>query len=105
MNGLTLVELKILAYLDAGAVHGYGINMKLGLSEATVYTALKRLKAQGLILHVRTEHTGYRPRKLYEISDEGYRLLYRELSLLFQLRHEAQCRTAIGGAPLFGVPA
>jgi PadR family transcriptional regulator len=79
------VELLLLSTLRAGPLHGYGIVEKLrglsegafDLAEGTVYPALYRLEAAGLLSSSWTKANGRR-RRVYELTSRGRGELARE---------------------------
>ena len=110
----------ILAVVAAGPAHGYAIIEDLkarsggafALPEGTVYPALHRLERAGLV-RGRSEPRGRRPRRVYDITDEGEAALEdwlrSEEPMPFELRDdqwqtprlrdvEVQHRIAIGCA-------
>jgi DNA-binding PadR family transcriptional regulator len=79
------VDLLLLSTLRAGPLHGYGVVEKLrgesdgafDLAEGTVYPALYRLEASGL-LSSRWTSVGGRRRRVYELTKRGRGELARE---------------------------
>lgn len=79
------VDLLLLSTVRAGPLHGYGIVEKLrgasdgafDLAEGTVYPALYRLEAAGL-LSSRWTSAGGRRRRVYELTKRGRGELARE---------------------------
>jgi len=69
----------ILAALLDGPLHGYGIikraedlsNRRLRLTAGTLYTALDRLTAAGMVEVVREEIVSGRARRYYELTGTG----------------------------------
>ena len=72
------VDLLLLSTLQAGPLHGYGVVEKLrglsegafDLAEGTVYPALYRLEAAGLLSSSWTKARGRR-RRVYELTKRG----------------------------------
>jgi DNA-binding PadR family transcriptional regulator len=84
---VSAIRLFILGTLSAGGpLHGHQIRhhaqtdrteLWAGVQPGSLYGALKRLAAEGLIREVRTERQGNRPeRTVYEITIEGRRALW-----------------------------
>jgi PadR family transcriptional regulator, regulatory protein PadR len=79
------VDLLLLSTLRAGPMHGYGVVEKLrgtsdgafDLAEGTVYPALYRLEAAGLLSSKWTS-AGGRRRRIYELTKRGRGELARE---------------------------
>jgi DNA-binding PadR family transcriptional regulator len=82
----------ILAALLDGALHGYGIikraeeqsGGRVRLAVGTLYGALDRLSAGGLIEPDREEIVDGRPRRYYRITDEGARAVTQEAERMRQ---------------------
>ena len=80
----------ILTALAAGSQHGYGIiadvrqisGGRVRLRAGTLYTALERLRADGLIVADREEIVGNRLRRYYRLTPEGSGLLAAEAARL-----------------------
>lgn len=82
----------ILLSLAAGRKHGYAIlkdveamsGGALVLSTSTLYGALGRLEHQGLVGHVPVEQdvAPGLPRKVYELTSQGWALLHAEATRL-----------------------
>jgi DNA-binding PadR family transcriptional regulator len=97
----------ILTALADGSQHGYGIISEVtGISEGrvrlragTLYTALDRLKTDGLIDVDREEIVDNRLRRYYRITPEGGRRLAVEAARLQANAHAAMKRLnpALGG--------
>ena len=76
------LDLMLLAALDAGPRHGYGVIEHIRRSsaghfdypEGTVYPALHRLEADGLLRSAWSEDGGRR-RRVYEITAHGRKAL------------------------------
>lgn len=72
------LDLLILAILDGGPLHGYGVIEQLrsrsdgafDLPEGTVYPALHRLESAGQLSSSWAEHAG-RKRKAYQLTRDG----------------------------------
>jgi DNA-binding PadR family transcriptional regulator len=79
------VDLLLLSTLRAGPLHGYAVVEKLrglsegafDLAEGTVYPALYRLEAAGLLSSSWTKANGRR-RRVYELTNRGHGELTRE---------------------------
>jgi DNA-binding PadR family transcriptional regulator len=77
----------IMTALAAGAQHGYGImadvmrisDGRVRLRAGTLYAALDRLKADGLVTSDRDEVVDGRLRRYYRITDEGTEQLAAEV--------------------------
>jgi DNA-binding PadR family transcriptional regulator len=77
----------ILASLAGGPQHGYGImrevrsisDQRVTMRAGTLYTALDRLVAEGLITEVGTEIVDGRLRRNYDLTDAGTELLEAEV--------------------------
>ena len=94
---LTEATFYILLSLSAGCKHGYAIlkdvstlsDMSLELSTSTLYGALGRMQEQGLIERVdnglEAAISPGLPRKAYQLTDLGRRMLEAETSRLRQL--------------------
>lgn len=80
--------------------HGYGIIQEVAmlstdrvvLLPGTLYTALDRLAAQGLVQRDREEVTDGRLRRYYRLTGEGLALLDAEAARLRQLASVAEAR-------------
>ena len=80
----------ILTALAAGSQHGYGIisdvaeisDGRVKLLAGTLYTALDRLRADGLIGVDREEIVGNRLRRYYRLTPEGEKRLAAEAARL-----------------------
>ncbi|GIF77572.1 PadR family transcriptional regulator [Asanoa siamensis] len=104
----------ILTSLAAGPRHGYAViedvrEISAGrvvIGVGTLYTAIDRLRADGLIEVDREEVVDSRLRRYYRLSDDGTRRLAAETERL--TRHAAAARArlnASGRAALGGGPA
>ncbi|MEV4395078.1 helix-turn-helix transcriptional regulator [Nonomuraea sp. NPDC049607] len=89
----------ILTALAAGPQHGYGIITdvvrisaeRVRLRAGTLYAALDRLQAEGLVAADREEVVDGRARRHYRLTPEGELRLAAEAE---QLRHNAETATA-----------
>jgi PadR family transcriptional regulator, regulatory protein PadR len=94
----------VLALLDGGPLHGYGIIEKLrlrsdevfDLPEGTVYPALYRLERAGLVTSTRTIVAG-RSRRVYQLAAPG-RAALRE-SRRDWLRFSSAVSVVLGASP------
>jgi DNA-binding PadR family transcriptional regulator len=99
---LTEATFFILLSLIGGKKHGYAImkdvaqlsDERITLGTGTLYGALGRLLDQGWIDRVDEERVTGRPRKAYELSDLGRRILAAETERLRSLMEAAQLRLA-----------
>lgn len=90
----------ILTALAAGPRHGYGITQdvtelserRVTLLPGTLYTALDRLTAQGLVQPDREEVVDGRLRRYYRITPDGVDALHTETARLRQLATAAEAR-------------
>src|SRR5689334_8406297 len=90
----------ILTALAGGPRHGYGIIQEVGalssgrvtLLPGTLYTALDRLAAQGLVERDREEIAEGRLRRYYRLSGAGLVALDAEVARLRQLTAAAEAR-------------
>ncbi|PWR05483.1 PadR family transcriptional regulator [Micromonospora acroterricola] len=90
----------ILTALADGPRHGYGIvrevtDLSAGrvtLLAGTLYTALDRLAAEGLITHDRDETVDGRLRRYYRLTGDGVAALDAETARLRQLTTAAEAR-------------
>lgn len=79
-------ETIILAQLAEGASYGYEISKNivekgegvLDIKDATIYTAFRRMEAEGLISTFWGDGVGGARRRYYEITDEGKRYYIRK---------------------------
>jgi DNA-binding PadR family transcriptional regulator len=87
----TAVEFEILLSLAAGDLHGYGILQdvetrtagRLSLRPGTLYRAINRLLAHGLIAEVAPARaSGDARRRVYHLAAEGRRLAAQEAERL-----------------------
>ena len=90
----------ILTALAGGPRHGYGIIQevtgisagRVALLPGTLYTALDRLSAQGLVEHDRDEIVDGRLRRYYRLSTDGVLALDAEAARLRELATAAETR-------------
>jgi DNA-binding PadR family transcriptional regulator len=98
----------ILTALAAGAQHGYGImsdvarisDGRVRLRAGTLYAALDRLKADGLVTGDKEEIVDGRLRRYYRITDEGTAELAAEVGRLRANAAVAASRLGLGSRPL-----
>ncbi|WP_018505411.1 PadR family transcriptional regulator [Parafrankia discariae] len=96
----------ILAALGPGPLHGYGVikaveEMSQGrvrLRAGTLYGALERLEADGLVAFDGEESDGGPPRRNYRLTDTGADLLAREAARLRANADLAVARLGLRGA-------
>jgi DNA-binding PadR family transcriptional regulator len=86
---LTYTSGLILQTITQGLSYGFDIIDHTGLSSGTVYPALRRLEAAGLVASLwdrkGTEKSGGPPRKYYQLTPSGQdrlRILYDRFPLL-----------------------
>ncbi|WP_117209771.1 PadR family transcriptional regulator [Allorhizocola rhizosphaerae] len=90
----------VLTALTDGPKHGYGIirdvaelsDGRVKLLPGTLYAALDRLVAQGLVEHVRDDVIDGRMRRYYSLTGNGLRVLQAETARLRQLAGAAEAR-------------
>jgi PadR family transcriptional regulator PadR len=76
-----MLELCILNAIRGTSLYGYDIVRKLRsidglvISEGTIYPILSRLKREGFVQTTITESTEGPPRKYYELTDKGEKIL------------------------------
>jgi DNA-binding PadR family transcriptional regulator len=95
----------ILTALAAGSQHGYGIlsdvaqisGGRVRLRAGTLYTALDRLRADGLIAVDREEIAQGRLRRYYRLTGEGSKRLAAEAARLQANAHAALSRLDLAG--------
>jgi DNA-binding PadR family transcriptional regulator len=95
----------ILTALAAGGQHGYGIlsdvvqisGGRVRLRAGTLYTALDRLRGDGLIAIDREEIVEGRLRRYYRLTDEGSKRLAVEAARLQANAHVALSRLDLAG--------
>lgn len=102
---LTEASFFILLCLASGKKHGYAImkevevmsDGRVNFSTGTLYGALRRMLEQGWIerMDEETEESG-RPRKSYDLSDLGRRILSAETARLQSLVRAAEVRLPAG---------
>jgi PadR family transcriptional regulator PadR len=108
MKGRTMHEASflILTALAGGSQHGYGIvtdveqisNGRVELKAGTLYAALERLTAEGLIEFDREEIVDNRLRRYYRITRAGAERLAEEADRLRSNAHAALTRLHPGVA-------
>jgi DNA-binding PadR family transcriptional regulator len=102
----------ILTALAAGAQHGYGIMTdvarisegRVRLRAGTLYAALDRLRADGLVRSDKEEIVDGRLRRYYRITDEGTHQLAAEVEHMRANAAAAAFRLGLAGG-LAGGPA
>lgn len=90
----------ILTALAEGPRHGYGIvqevrllsDGRFSLLTGTLYTAVDRLTAEGLVEHDHDEEVDGRTRRYYRLTAEGLAALTAETARLRQLTTAAETR-------------
>ncbi len=95
----------ILTALAAGSQHGYGIitdveqisKRRVRLRAGTLYTALERLRADGLIEVDREEIVDSRLRRYYALTPAGGERLAEEAARLRANAHVAMARLDVNG--------
>lgn len=111
----------VLASLAGGRQHGYGLMQSIqaavgdgsGVQAGTLYAALDRLADEGLIRVAGEETVDGRPRRYYELTDDGAVALATEterLSRRVQLAEQGlaarrRARGAVGGTGMSGATA
>jgi len=103
----------VLTALAKGPQHGYGIIQDVGrisgervaLRAGTLYGALERLDADGLIAMDREEIVDRRLRRYYRLTDEGSARLAEEAKRLQESAATALQRLGERGLGLAGGPA
>jgi DNA-binding PadR family transcriptional regulator len=99
----------ILTALAEGPRHGYAIIQEVGdisggrvkLLTGTLYTALERLTAEGLVVLDHEEQVGGRGRRYFRLTAHGLGALRAETARLRDLAQAAEKR--LGGAPQPGI--
>jgi DNA-binding PadR family transcriptional regulator len=99
---MTEQALLILASLAAGELHGYGIACdveelsggRVKLGAGTLYGALGRLAAEGLIAQTREEVAGGRRRRYYQLTGSGRAVLAEEAARLRSTAAAVSARAA-----------
>lgn len=97
----------ILTALAGGSQHGYGIiadveqisQRRVRLRAGTLYTALERLREDGLIEVDREEIVDSRLRRYYRLTPSGAERLAEEASRLRSNAHVAMSRLDLKGGP------
>ncbi|TDB75364.1 PadR family transcriptional regulator [Micromonospora sp. KC723] len=90
----------ILTVLAGGPRHGYGIvrdvaalsEQRVTLRPGTLYTALDRLTAEGLVEPDREETVDGRRRRYYRLTTAGHHALTTEAARMHQLVNAAETR-------------
>ena len=90
----------ILTALAGGSRHGYGIikdvaevsGKRVTLLPGTLYTALDRLTAQGLVEHERDDVVDGRLRRYYRLTSSGHAALQAEAARMRMLAASAEVR-------------
>jgi PadR family transcriptional regulator, regulatory protein PadR len=111
----------VLASLAGGRQHGYGLMQSIqaaageggGVQAGTLYAALDRLADEGLIRVAGEETVDGRPRRYYELTDEGASALAVETARLARrlrlaedgLAARRRARRAAGGTETTGAMA
>ncbi|MDR6319830.1 PadR family transcriptional regulator [Actinoplanes couchii] len=98
----------ILTALAEGPRHGYGVIQEVGevsggrvkLLTGTLYTALERLTAEGLVVLDREERVDGRTRRYFRLTDDGLTALRAETARLRALAAAAEQR--LSRAPRLG---
>jgi PadR family transcriptional regulator PadR len=117
-NALHEPTFLILAALAEGRKHGYALiaeaeemsDGQVSLRVATLYTALDRLRKEGLVAPAGEEIVDGRLRRYYELTDDGATRLRAEIARMEQLAARATIRLQhrfgfeaslrrLGGAP------
>lgn len=102
MSEMREATFLILTALAAGPLHGYGIIREVGelskqrvkLLPGTLYTALDRLAAQGIVERDREEVLDGRLRRYYRLTADGRAALDVEAARLRELATAAEQRLA-----------
>lgn len=103
----------ILSALASGPLHGYAVIKEVArlsddqvhLAAGTLYAALDRLSAEGLVAVDREETVDGRPRRYYRLTQPGAAALAAEAARMSRDARLAARRlrgTAAGGAPAAG---
>lgn len=103
---MTEQALFILAGLARGELHGYGIARdveelsegRVRLTAGTLYGALNRLTADGLIAEGREETVDGRRRRYYRLTAAGQTALAEEAARLRSTAAAVSSRAAVSGA-------
>ena len=107
MRSVTEQALFILASLTRGELHGYGIARdveelsegRVRLTAGTLYGALNRLTADGLITESREQVVDGRRRRYYRLTGAGQALLADEAARLRSTAAALSARSTIGRRP------
>jgi DNA-binding PadR family transcriptional regulator len=113
LQPVTPLTLHVLVALAQGPMHGYAVIKAVARSSegtiapgaGTFYSAINRMDKQGLIAELPSdqEHASPgRPRRTFELTDRGRRLLKAETARLQRLVDEARAADATAGAPAEG---
>lgn len=102
-TALTQPSFWILTALASGRRHGYDIlretadasHGRVSLKVATLYAALERLEAEGLIIPDGEEIVAGRARRYFVITDDGASRLSKEVDLLETSAHAARTQLAL----------
>jgi PadR family transcriptional regulator, regulatory protein PadR len=108
---VTEQTLFILASLTSGELHGYGIARdvdelsegRVRLTAGTLYGALNRLTAEGLVAQTREQVVGGRRRRYYRLTGEGAAVLDAEVARLHSMAASLRARTSVGAKPRPGL--
>jgi DNA-binding PadR family transcriptional regulator len=100
MKSLSEPTFLMLAALTAKPLHGYAIIQEVGALSAgrvkllpgTLYTALDRLTAEGLVQRDREEVVDGRLRRYYRLTEDGIASLDRETVRLRELATAGEAR-------------
>jgi DNA-binding PadR family transcriptional regulator len=101
----------ILTALASGPRHGYGVIKDVGelsdgrvtLLTGTLYQALDRLAAEGLVELDREERVEGRTRRYYRLTDAGRSVLAERAEELRRAAEAARARLRTAGGPLPGL--
>jgi PadR family transcriptional regulator, regulatory protein PadR len=104
---VTEQALFILASLRRGELHGYGIardveelsDGRVRLTAGTLYGALNRLAADGLIAQTREQVVGGRRRRYYRLTAAGESVLVDEVTRLRSTAAALSRRVPLGPDP------
>jgi len=96
------LDMLLLAAIDAGATHGYAIAQELrrvsdgtfDLPDGTIYPALQRLRAGGLVDSHWSAETGRR-RRVYALTPSGRDALARQRADWFQFERGVRAVLAL----------
>jgi len=93
-ENMTSLELIILGIVSEGATHAYNIEKKVeekGIRErfnigfSTIYSVLKKLEKEGLVVSEVVRQEALPAKKVYSLSHEGQRVLREEIKKLLSL--------------------